>query len=273
MKTIRFFLNDIWAALMMFTRLPWWRLHQPREEHFRNVTTVWPLTGWLTGGVMALVFYAGIMFLPLPIAILFTMLSRILITGALHEDGLTDFLDGMGGGRNKESILAIMKDSHIGTYGVLGLIIYLAFLFFGLQEVTSRILRESFMPYSTCRHPLLMICMALLFMDVWAKNLASLIIFQLPYARNEEEAKTHLIYKKNRGKQVLVSLLSLLPLFLIWLFTDYLPISNCLIIFIPIIVQLLLVRWMRTRIGGYTGDCCGALFLLTEASTLLAWIL
>ena len=273
MKTIRFFLNDIWAALMMFTRLPWWRLHQPQEEHFRNVTTVWPLTGWLTGGVMTLVFYAGIMFLPLPIAILLTILSRILLTGALHEDGLADFLDGMGGGKDKESILSIMKDSHIGTYGVLGLIIYLAFFFFGLQELTSKFLRESLTPESTCRNPLLMICMAMLFMDVWAKNLASMIVFQLPYARKEEEAKTHLVYKKNWGKQLLVCLLSLLPFIIIWSLTGCLPINNCLIIFVPIVVQTLLVWWMRERIGGYTGDCCGALFLLTEASTLFAWII
>lgn len=271
MKAIKYFLNDIWAALMMFTRLPWWRLHQPREEHFRNVTSTWPLTGWITGGTMALTFYICIHFLPLPITVLLTILSRILLTGALHEDGLADFIDGLGGGKDKEGILRIMKDSHIGTYGVLGLIIYLAFMFFGLQELTANFLRESLLPKSTCHNPLLMISIALLTMDVWAKNLASLVVFQLPYARKEEDAKIHLVYKKNSGKQLLVFLISFLPIVVLWFLADC-TLGNVAILIVPIVVQLLLVWWMKARIGGYTGDCCGALFLLTEASMLLAWL-
>ena len=57
------------------------------------------------------------------------MLSRILLTGALHEDGLADFCDGFGGGTTRERILSIMKDSHIGTYGVIGLICYLGMFY------------------------------------------------------------------------------------------------------------------------------------------------
>lgn len=52
------------------------------------------------------------------------MITRLLITGCLHEDGLADFFDGFGGGTSRERILAIMKDSHIGSYGVIGLIFY-----------------------------------------------------------------------------------------------------------------------------------------------------
>ena len=50
--------------------------------------------------------------------------ARLLVTGALHEDGLADFCDGFGGGTSRDKILSIMKDSHIGTYGVLGLLFY-----------------------------------------------------------------------------------------------------------------------------------------------------
>ena len=62
--------------------------------------------------------------LPHGVAVILALTSRLLITGALHEDGLADFFDGFGGGTNRESTLRIMKDSHIGSYGVLGLIIY-----------------------------------------------------------------------------------------------------------------------------------------------------
>ena len=78
--------------------------------------------GWLTGGVLAATIWFGSMVMPYCLAILSAIVVRILITGALHEDGLADFLDGFGGGgKDRERILAIMKDSHIGTYGVLGL--------------------------------------------------------------------------------------------------------------------------------------------------------
>ena len=121
--------DRVWAALIFFTRLPFWRLHQPPKACYATVVEHWPLTGWLTGGTMAATLYFGSWYLPYSIAVLLAIVVRLLITGALHEDGLADFLDGFGGGgNNRERILAIMKDSHIGTYGVIGLILYVLLL-------------------------------------------------------------------------------------------------------------------------------------------------
>jgi len=115
-------MKNIAAALIFFTRLPFWRLKvfQVSPEHFKQAINYWTVTGWLTGGVMAGTLWLSAWILPESVAILIALLSRLLITGALHEDGLADFLDGFGGGNHKERILSIMKDSHIGTYGVLG---------------------------------------------------------------------------------------------------------------------------------------------------------
>ena len=77
---------------------------------------------------MAATLYFGSMILPWAVSVIVAIAVRLLITGALHEDGLADFLDGFGGGGDRARILAIMKDSHIGTYGVLGLIIYMSLL-------------------------------------------------------------------------------------------------------------------------------------------------
>ena len=121
--------DRIWASLIFFTRLPFWRLHQPPRECYSRVVEHWPLVGWLTAGVMAATLYFGSMVMPYPVAVLLAIAARLLLTGALHEDGLADFFDGFGGGGNdRQRILDIMKDSHIGTYGVLGLILYLALL-------------------------------------------------------------------------------------------------------------------------------------------------
>ena len=90
--------DRIWASFIFFTRLPLWRLHEPRTECYKTVVEHWPLTGWLTGGLMAATLYAGSLFLPYLVAVLLAIAVRMLTTGALHEDGLADFFDGFGGG-------------------------------------------------------------------------------------------------------------------------------------------------------------------------------
>lgn len=117
-------MHNLLAALMFFTRLPFWRICSVPSECFRHVVSYWSLCGWLTGGVMALAFWLFSLWFPLSVAVLLALCTRLFLTGALHEDGLADFFDGFGGGRDREGILRIMKDSYIGSYGVLGLILY-----------------------------------------------------------------------------------------------------------------------------------------------------
>ena len=112
------------AALIFFTRLPFWRLRDVPSECFKHVVPYWPLVGWLTGGLMAASLWLCAQVMPLAAAWIVALTVRLLVTGCLHEDGLADFFDGFGGGTTRERTLAIMKDSHIGTYGVIGLIIY-----------------------------------------------------------------------------------------------------------------------------------------------------
>ena len=115
---------NLLAALIFFTRLPFWRLKEVPSACFKRVVPYWPLVGWLTGGIMAGTLWLAAQVMPITIAWIVAIVSRLLVTGCLHEDGLADFFDGFGGGTTRERILAIMKDSHIGTYGVIALIIY-----------------------------------------------------------------------------------------------------------------------------------------------------
>ncbi len=87
--------QNLWAALIFFTRLPFWRVYQPPKESYRAVVEFWPLTGWLTGGVMAAILYFGPALFPYPLVVALAILARVLMTGALHEDGLADFCDGL----------------------------------------------------------------------------------------------------------------------------------------------------------------------------------
>ena len=76
--------DHLWAALIFFTRLPFWRLHQPRPESYQAVVEYWPLAGWLTAGCMAGVLYGASLIFTYDIAIILAIASRLLLTGALH---------------------------------------------------------------------------------------------------------------------------------------------------------------------------------------------
>lgn len=245
------FYDRIWAALIFFTRLPFWRLYQPPKACYETVVEHWPLVGWLTGGVMAATLYGASMVLPYQVAVLVAIVMRLLLTGALHEDGLADFLDGFGGGgNNRQRILDIMKDSHIGTYGVIGLVLYLLLLFFCLSSMSQE-----------------MAALAILAADPYAKMLTAQLVSMMPYARREEEAKAKVIYRKiTLVSGVSLAVQGLLP---IGLFVWYMGIVWEPLIFIPALVMYFLYLLIWRRLHGYTGDCCGAVCLMVELSVYL----
>lgn len=243
--------DRIWASFIFFTRLPFWRLHEPPQACYKTVVEHWPLVGWLTGGVMAAILYFGSMVMPYLVAVIAAIVVRMLVTGALHEDGLADFLDGFGGGgRDRQRILDIMKDSRIGTYGVLGLVCYELLLGATLFSLTPE-----------------MAAFTILAADPFSKMVTSQLVMMLPYARKEEDAKSKTVYRKMEWKAgVSLAIQGLLPM-AGFLFLTRLPWS--MIIFLPCLVMYFLYLLIRQRLQGYTGDCCGAVCLLVELTACL----
>ena len=245
--------DNVWAAFIFFTRLPLWRWHEPPRECYKSVVEYWPLVGWLTGAVMGAVIYFGGMILPHTIAVLLAIAARILLTGALHEDGLADFFDGFGGGGgNRQKTLDIMKDSHIGTYGVVGLILYALLLFFSLSAM-----------------PAALAALVVFAADPFCKMVSGQLISMMPYARTEEESKAHVVYRKMSVKAgIILFVQGILPLALL-LYATGGTLRWDLLIFIPCIVMYFMYLLIWHRLKGYTGDCCGAMFLITELSFYL----
>lgn len=243
--------DRIWASFIFFTRLPFWRLHEPPQACYKTVVEHWPLVGWLTGGVMAAILYFGSMVMPYLVTVIVAVVVRMLVTGALHEDGLADFLDGFGGGgRDRQRILDIMKDSRIGTYGVLGLVCYELLLGATLFSLTPE-----------------MAAFTILAADPFSKMVTSQLVMMLPYARKEEDAKSKTVYRKMDWKAgVSLAIQGLLPM-AGFLFLTRLPWS--MIIFLPCLVMYFLYLLIRQRLQGYTGDCCGAVCLLVELTACL----
>lgn len=243
-------MNRIAAAFILFTRLPLWRWVTPSQSAYADAVVFWPLVGWLTGGVTAVCLVAFSTFIPWVPAVILSMLVRVLLTGALHEDGLADFCDAFGCGGDKERMLAIMKDSHIGTYGVLGLIFY-ALLMAGLL---------------TSLPPFVAGC-AVFAADPFSKFCAGQLTNFLQYAR-PEGAKNRISYARmNWWRLLLQALFGVLPLAVIYRVCPLL----CLSAVFPVVTYLLLSWMMKRKIGGYTGDCCGAAFLLCELSMVLGF--
>ena len=242
-----------WAALIFFTRLPLWRLHEPPRGCYRSVVEFWPLAGWITGGAMAAVIYFGSLVFPMTITVLLAIAARMLLTGALHEDGLADFFDGFGGGgSDRNRILGIMKDSCIGTYGVIALFLYMLLLFFSLSAM-----------------PAPLAALTVMAGDPFCKMVSAQIVSMMPYARTEEESKAHVVYRKISLKAGIgLFVQGVLPLAFMLYMTDGLMRWD-LLIFAPCLVMYFVYLIIWHKIKGYTGDCCGAMFLLTELSFYL----
>lgn len=245
-------MRRIAAAFILFTSLPLWKLVDVKETHYSTTVVFWPLTGWLTGGCTALLIYLLSMVLPMLPAVAAALVFRLLLTGALHEDGLADFCDGFGGGHDKESVLRIMKDSHIGTYGVLGLICHYLLLAALLSSL-----------------PPALAAAAVLAADPFSKFCASQLTNLLPYAR-PEGARNRISYTRMSPWLFILNLtfgaMPLLPLGL----AMPAALSGA---FLPVICIMALITMMRRRIGGYTGDCCGASYLICEDSMLLGIVM
>lgn len=238
-------MKRIIAALSFFTRIPFWRLTTLEKRHYENIIPAWPLAGILTGGGIAVVFSLSQCVLPLSLTIALAIASRVLLTGGLHEDGFADFCDGFGiastgsAEQDKERTLKIMKDSFIGTYGVLGLILYLLILWNCITALAGML-------------PWWQTACCIVGVDMLSKLTSSTIVSFLPYARTAETAKNKLVYAKGRMPYltILISIITLNAPMLILLF-----------------------RWMKKRIGGYTGDCCGATFVIMEVYNYLLLLL
>lgn len=239
-------MKQLLAAFIFFTRLPFWRLGEVPAECYTHVVNYWSLAGWLTGGILALSYWGASFLLPLPCAVVIALAVRLLITGALHEDGFADFMDGFGGGVNRQRILEIMKDSHIGTYGVIGLTVYYLLLVTLISSL-----------------PLHLGVVVLFAGDVWSKFCASQIVNCLPYARKAEDAKNKTIYVKIPMAAWIFSLIAgIIPLI-------PLPVPYVFAAVAPIVTTFGIIVLMKRKIQGYTGDCCGATFIIGELAFIM----
>lgn len=240
-------LRSLAAALMFFTRLPWIGRVRIDESHLRGTILWFPLAGWIVGGLAGAVWWASARVLPVDVAAGLSIAASLLLTGALHEDGWADVCDGFGGGHAKDRVLAIMKDSHIGAYGVIGLVVLV-----GLKwRLTAALPDAQAVGLIVAAHAL-------------SRAASGSIMALLDYARAEgEPSKARALTGRPTAGRLLVMLaLGAAPALFV------LPMSAWWILAVIGLLPFALSRWYRRRIGGYTGDCLGAAQQLTEVAFL-----
>ena len=255
------------TALMFLTRIPVPPTTDHSEEYLQRSPKYFPLIGWIVGSVSALFFILFSRYISTDIGILASMIAGMLTTGAFHEDGFADVCDGFGGGWTKEKILQIMKDSRIGAYGAIGLISILCSKFLLLKELPS-FTPSLALPTSSVFYNYRYFLVCLIAAHSLSRLMPVLVIQGSNYAADPDLSKSKPLanHKLSSGELLFAIVTGLAPLFFFtWHFW---------LIILPVLyVTYELSKYFTKWIGGYTGDCLGAIQQVTEIVFYLGFII
>ncbi len=243
------FLGGLVTAVRTLTILPF----PGRDAGSPASSLGWfPLVGLLLGGIIMLILrtlWALPVGVPPSLAALLALAAGTLLTRGFHLDGLADWADGWWGGYDRERILAIMKDSHIGTFGVLALV----FAILGKLLCYAYLLGGGaytwiFLSFVLSRTGMVDLAVA------------------HPYARAESGTAARFV-QDARPLHWLVAVAMTAAILLLW---PGLPVRHAAVgLLVALLVSRLFGMRCRKRIGGVTGDILGAGSELIELTTLV----
>jgi adenosylcobinamide-GDP ribazoletransferase len=241
--------DEFFAALTFLTRLPLGRA-QTDTPLLSLADTVWafPVVGLVIGAIGGIAYViAFALGLPALAAALVAVATTALITGALHEDGLADTADGFGGGATREAKLDIMRDSRIGTFGVLALIFSIGLRVVAIADIGTR------------WH----VFAALIVAHALSRGVLPAAMHRLDPARDDGLGAGAGRPEQN---QVLIALAIALAIAVVAI-----GLRAGLIAAIVAGIVALAIGWLAQRqIGGQTGDVLGAIEQGAETAALLA---
>ena len=248
------------VALQFYSRIPVagrvaaWMGWEP--SWLGRATRYFPLVGVVVALGQAFVYVAASVVLPHPVALLLAIAAGLLLTGMFHEDGWADFCDGFGGATDRARTLAIMRDSRIGAYGAIGTGVLLLLRFETLAHVDTDWIVAS------------LVCAA-----AFSRGCAVLVMASLPYARDDDAGGTAkpVATHVSPADVGLAAALAVLPTLLLASWTgDASP--GLLGVSFALLVTAAMRRIVRRRLGGYTGDCLGAVQQVAEVAFLLGML-
>lgn len=187
---------------------------------------------------------AAALCLPPSVAAGLAVASGVLLTGALQEDGLADVCDGLGGGTTRARALAIMQDSCVGAYGVIGLVMMVGLRWQAMAALPAALLPVTLLATQTASRS-------------WAVGLMCV----LPYVRVGPSRARPVVGRQNAARLTVAAATGLAPFLL------GVPVVA---VAAAAVAWLGCVLWFAGRLGGYTGDCVGTTQQMTELAMLLA---
>ncbi|HBZ79794.1 MULTISPECIES: adenosylcobinamide-GDP ribazoletransferase [Brevibacillus] len=241
-------MNAFWHAIAFFTRIPvpWLR---PSDEAWKKSVNWYPAVGLVIGILLWGVHQAGLSLFSPWLAAVLTLVVWVYITGGLHLDGWMDLADGLGSSRPKEQVLAIMKDSRVGAFGVLAALLLLLLKAGALAELT---------------HPgwgLLLV-----FVPAAARTHVLLAIRFWPYLSADKGI--------GKGISAGLSLWAIVIGYVALLAAGWLAGGWQVVAAIAgsCLFALLFCRSVARKLGGLNGDCYGAVIESSEAVMLLVLV-
>lgn len=243
------------TAIMFFTRIPI-PFKLPYSDQIMNQSQkYYAWVGLIVGVLNAVVFYLLSHLFSNEIAIILSICVSVLLTGAFHEDGFTDVCDSFGGGYGKDKIMTIMKDSRIGAYGVIGIVLLILLKIVALKQLVT---------YDSS-----LILFAIVVAHSTSRFISGTMIYTHQYVTDIDLSKSKPMANKalSLGNLVIGFIAVLLP-FLIYGQYQYL-----LVIPFAYLGKIYLGWYFNKHIGGYTGDCLGTVQQVTEVLIYLGCLL
>lgn len=232
---------------MLLTRLPvGWLATSAGPGRLVDAVWAFPVVGAVVGGIGGAVFWICVRLgMPPGVAAVWALASMLLVTGALHEDGLADFADGLGGGRTRERKLAIMRDSRIGTFGGLALMLSLAARGAALAALAQPA----------------RVAVALIVAAALGRGAIGVVLLTSGPARPDGLAAD--LRASQFGRTALGPGIAGVLVFAL------LPFGAALAAMVAALGGALAIAWIAHRqLGGYTGDVLGAAVVVTECAVL-----
>ncbi|WP_309044225.1 adenosylcobinamide-GDP ribazoletransferase [Marinobacter sediminicola] len=237
-----------WLAVGFLTRIPMLARIDYSQKLMNQCSMYFPVVGLLLGALYAGLFaLLGLAWSPL-VGVLLVLCFHLFITGAFHEDGLADSVDALGGGYTVEKRLEIMKDSRIGTYGTVALVMALLLKVALLTEANH-------------------IWLALLVAPAVSRLTPLLLMATLTYVTDPDKSKSKPVADGFSNARLAIAAAFVLALCILLSFWHPLLIISSLTA-----VLLVALSWgvyLRSQLGGYTGDALGASVVFSELVLLM----
>ncbi len=234
-------MKSLLLMITFFTRLPVKYNYEYDEKDLIKGIKLFPIIGLIIG---MLVFIPTLLssYIDKPVLVIIVWITYIWLTGGLHIDGLADTFDGVFSNRDRDRMLEIMKDSRIGTFGVLVIIIL----------IISNLVLSYYIDYKL-----------FILIPIVGRSSALLSASISKYARKEGGMGTGFIENCGVKESALAIVFTVITAYAL------VSINTLLALLVTYIVVVLLTNYIKGKLGGMTGDTMGAVIELSQTFFIL----